>query len=202
MGRSGKTDKIRLFNTYYSEDIAEYKRFAENRSRATRYNQEYLTELTCRIKDYLSEQILTHRPFTVTGLYMCLDMQKKDYYKAKRGEFDWKLYMFMDHKGISFEDLEEYQDEMLGVMQTWTDEDGQFFIMETYSSIIEKSLLVIQSQLEEALYINRNPAGAIFLLKSRFGWSDKPDQVQQVKAIPHIATYEEAKQVLKELDLR
>lgn len=204
MGKSRRSDKITQFNTWYSQDIESYKRFAENRSSATRYNQEYLTELTYRIKDYLTEQETSNQPFTVTGLYMCLTMQKKDYYKAKKGEFDWKLYQFADYHGIGIEeldDLEELEDEHLGILHIWTDEDGQVFIMETYSTIINKALLRIQAQLEESLYTSRNPVGCIFLLKSRFGWSDKPDQAKTntVTRVNHIATRDEAEQALKRL---
>lgn len=211
MGKSGQTDTIRLFNTHYSEDIAEYKRFAENHSNAYRYNQEYLTDLTYRIKDYLTEQQAKEEPFTITGLYMALDMQKKDYYRARNGEFDWKLYQFMDFKGISFDDIETTRDDLLGYLQIWTDENGQIFICNTYSEIIEKSLLVIQSKLEIICYTGDNPKGAIFILKSRFGWSDRPDQRQTssffgsaeadntTSVLNHIATAEEAKQAIAEL---
>lgn len=203
MGKSKRSDRITQFNTWYSQDIEAYKRFAENRSKATRYNQEYLTDLTFRIKDYLTQQETSKQPFTVTGLYMCLEMQKKDYYKAKKGEFDWKLYQFADFHGITFEDLdnlEVIEDDQLGDLHIWTDENGQVYIMETYSTIIERALLLIQSQIEANLYTSRNPVGCIFLLKSRFGWSDKPDQAQGVLKIPHIATRAEAEEALKSIE--
>lgn len=205
MGKSGRSERIEQFNTWYSQDIKAYKRFAENRSKATRYNQEYLTDLTYRIKDYLTEQKTSKEPFTVTGLFQCLGMQKKDYYKAKNGEFDWKLYQFADFHGIPFDDLdglEVIEDEQLGRLSIWTDEDGQVYIMETYSTVIERALLKIQTQLEQALYTNRNPAGAIFLLKSRFGWTDKPEKVQIIPSVLHIATKEEAEQALLDLQSR
>lgn len=203
MEKSRKADKITRFNTWYSQDIKSYKKFAENRSRATRYTQEYLTELTYRIKDYLSQRDAAKQPFTVTGLFMSLEMQKKDYYKARNGEFDWKLYQFADFKGLSCEDLEnleQIEDEQLGLLRIWTDEDGQVFIMETYSTIIEKALLVLQDRLEQRLYTNtKNPVGIIFILKSRFGWCDKPEQRVSKTIISHIASKEEAKKALQDL---
>lgn len=205
MGKSGKTDRIEQFNTWFSQDIESYKEFAKNRVAAVRYSQEYLTELAWNIKDYLTEQEKNDTPFTVTGLYVSLDMQKKDYYRAKNGEFDWRLYQFADFHGITLDELdelEEIEDEYLGRMRIWVDEDGQVFIMETYSTIIEKALLVIQDQVERLCYSSNNPKGAIFILKSRFGWSDKNDGHMTVieNGIPQIATYEQAKAAMERLE--
>ena len=105
MGKSGKTDRIEQFNTWFSQDIESYKEFAKNRVAAVRYSQEYLTELAWNIKDYLTEQEKNDTPFTVTGLYVSLGMQKKDYYRAKNGEFDWRLYQFTDFHGITLDEI-------------------------------------------------------------------------------------------------
>ena len=44
MGKSRRTEKIETFNTWYSQDIQAYKRFAENR------------ELICSTEEQLPEQ--------------------------------------------------------------------------------------------------------------------------------------------------
>jgi len=203
--RNPNTTKISQFNTWYSQDIEEYKRFAEGRSQSHRFTQEYLTELTEKIIVYIEEQKDADKPITIAGFYLALGIQKKDYFRMKNGEFDYRLFQFMEYKGISPEDIQRDWQEPLGYIEYWIDADGQLWVMNTYSEIIEKALLLMQMQTEERLLTAKNNSqvsAAIFLLKAKFGWSDKPD-VNIYNTLQYsttqLPTYEEAKRSLLEL---
>ena len=199
--RKANTDKITMFNTWYSKDIKEYKRFAKNKSNAFRYSQEYLTELTTNIVSYLKGTKESGKPLTIAGFYRSMNIQKKDYYKMKNGDFDWKLYQFMDFNNIQETDIQVFEDGTLGFVEYWLDADGQFFVMNTYSEIIEKALLVLEMQAEERLLSaksNSSISAAIFILKAKFGWSDKPDtNVLISNSTMNVANKQEADRIFK-----
>lgn len=200
--RKPNTTRISQFNTWYSQDIAEYKRFAEGRSQSHKYTQQYLTELTEKVVLYIREQEQNDKPLTIAGFYLALGILKKDYFRMKNGEFDYRLYQFMEYNGIQPEDIKSEWQEPLGMIDYWIDEDGQIWIMNTYSEIIEKALLVMQEQTETNLLTAKSNAAVsanIFIMKAKFGWSDKPDNTvnnyYQFSA-DTLPTYEEAKRSL------
>ena len=202
--RKPNTAKISQFNTWYRQDIEEYKRFAEGRSRSHRFSQEYLTELTEKIVVFIREREQNEEPLTIAGFYMALDILKKDYFRMKNGEFDYRLYQFMDYHDIQPEDILSEWQEPLGMIDYWIDEDGQLWVMNTYSEIIEKALLVMQEQVETRLLTAKSNAAVsanIFLMKAKFGWSDKPETVNNLYQFNNVQlpTYEEAKRSLSAL---
>lgn len=78
-----------------------------------------------------------------------------------------------------------------------------YTLMNTYSEIVEKALLVMQEQIETRLLTAKNNATVsanIFIMKAKFGWSDKPDIVNNYYQVntAQLPTYEEAKRSLLE----
>ena len=202
--RKPNTKRISQFNTWYSQDIEEYKRFAEGRSQSHRFTQEYLTELTEKIVTYIREKEYEDKPLTIAGFYLALGIQKKDYFRMKNGEFDYRLYQYMEYHKIEPAEIRSDWQEPLGYIDYWIDADGQIWVMNTYSEIIEKALLVMQEQVETRLLTAKSNAAVsanIFIMKAKFGWSDKPDNTvnnyYQFSA-DTLPTYEEAKRSLLE----
>ena len=115
------------------------------------------------------------------------------------------LFHFLNHFfHIPEEEIQECEDETLGHVEYWIDADGQFYIMNTYSEIIEKALLVLEIQAEERLLTakaNGAVSAAIFILKSKFGWRDKPDNNVLVCNNIHVATRKEAENCVRYLTL-
>lgn len=192
------TDKIKQYNTWYSQDIETYRKFAAARSNSKRFNQPHLTVLTENMLRYLKE---TETP-TVTGIYLAAGISKKEFYSMRHQNYDWKLVQFMEYNDIEEEDIEQYYDECLGIVDYWISPDGEHFIMNTYSEVIEKVLLYMESKLEAMLYTTkRNPNAIIFALKNKFGWTETPDNFNQTIAVCK-ATVEEARASIKEVQAK
>lgn len=115
-------------------------------------------------------------------------------------EYDWRKYQFMHYNGITEADVTINHDDLLNLdILYWMDEDGALWILNTFSEIIESFYLLIQEQLEMLCYTSGNPRGAIFLLKSVFGWTeDRPQEHQTFTGNIHVASKKEAEQALKE----
>ena len=194
-------ERLRTFNTWYSEDRDKYRQFAEAARIRGRFTQEMVSDLYDRGRAYIIECREADKPLTVAGLQIACDCNKMAFSRMKRGEFDWRLFQFMEYKGIREDDIECFRDDELQYsVNYWTDEDGVMYIMEMYSSIIERFYLDIQNQIETACYDNKgNPSGLIFALKSAFGWHDKPEDQKTGVAVGHIATREEAAAAIKRI---
>lgn len=194
------SETFKMYNTWYSQDREQYRRFAESKRNQTVFKQERLTEVYDRGRAYIIEQQEKGEPLTVSGLQLACRCNRTDFKRMRHHEYDWRRYQFMDYKGIQEEDLQLVRDDLFNRdVEYWTDEDGVIYVMNTYSEVIEWFYLQIQKQLEIACYQNRNPAGSIFLLKSQFGWDDKQQTRVEKTAPVHVATAEEAKNALKRL---
>lgn len=190
------------FNTWYSQDKETYRKWAESKRKQTNFTQERLTEIFDKGVAYIKRQRQNNEPLTISGLQFATNCNRTDFHRMRNREYDWRLFQFIDYKGIDLdkEIITEHNDTLNMDIDYYIDEDGVAYVMEMYGDIAERFYLQIEVQLEERLYTKQRPAGAIFLLKSCFGWTDTPDTNTAIvnKSI-HIATREEANKSLQEL---
>ena len=195
-------ENMKRYNTWYSQDITKYKEWAQAKRLQTKFTQEHLTQIHGWACDYVNECRANGTALTISGLQLATHCNKMDYSRMKNGEYDWRMLQFAEYKGIDLEnDITPIYDELLCMtVDYWINPDGEMLIMSYYSDIIERFYLLIQEQTEEMLVTSPNPRGPIFILKSAFGWSDRP-QEQPIQAVAplHIATLEEAERARKEL---
>ena len=186
-----KTSKIVQLNTWYSQDIAEYKKFADAKRNRYSYRQEHLTDIVNDAKEYISKRKSEGKPFTITGLQLALKMDSKQCSRLRSGDLDWRLYQLLDCEGVNEGEIFTEYDEILRADIDYVIINGVKLVAMTYSSVMDILYLHIQEQLEENCLKNGNPAGSIFLLKSIFGYSEKQSSTTQVLDIT-IADKQEA----------
>ena len=193
--------RLAEWNTYYSQDRGRYRQFAEAKRMQTSFRQERLTEILDLGKAYIMETQQAGNPLTVSGLQLACRCNKQDFYRMKRGEYDWRVFQFMEYNGIEEEDLQIVRDNDLHFdVAYWTDPDGVMYCMNMFSEVIDRFYLILQEEIETKCYMNKgNPSGLIFCLKSVFGWSDKPTSRPADVQPVHVATKEEAQAAINEL---
>lgn len=195
------SERFKRFNTWYSRDRETYRKFAESKRRQTRFTQESLTAIYYAGRDYIIEQQEKGEPLTISGLQIACGCNRTDFRRMKSGEYDWRRFQFQEYAGIDESELQTIHDDHLGFDVTfWFDQDGERFVMNLFSEVMEWFYLTIQEQLEAVCYTNNKPLGAIFLLKTCFGWSDKPKEYRADKSPVSVATKEEAEEALKRLN--
>ena len=199
MGKRKNTpenENIRKWNTWYSQDKKQYQKFAKAKREGNRFRQETLTEIYEKGRAYIIEQREKGIPLTTSGLQLACNCNRMDFSRMRSGEYDWRRYQFMDYAGIDEADLLVEFDEALRFHVEYApDEHGEIYDVNTYSDIINRFYLEIQAELEIACYTNHNPRGAIFLLKSIFGWTDTVTAQVSIPANAeiHIASLTEAR---------
>ena len=194
--------RMKDFTTWYSQDIKKYKQWAESMRNRQVFSQERLTDIYNNGKQYILRQREHGELLTIAGLHNACACHKQDIHNMKSGKFDYRLPQFMEYMGISESDISVRRDNDLGFnLEVWTDSNGVEYVMNMYSEIIGKFYLLIQEQLEELAYTNKgNQSGAIFALKSVFGWSDRqPGEVTEQSRTVNIASRDEALRAIKRL---
>ncbi len=172
-----KTKKIREIADKYSGEIEGYKQYAETRRASRTYTQEIASELYDRMVTYLIECKKTDTPMAVGKMCLAMGIDRKALHRMKTGEYDWRLYEYMDIAKVKGKDIQEEEDGYFkghNPLQYWTDEKGDRILLMPYSELVAKGLAEIESDCEMRLFGNK-PVGAIFYLKSVFGYSDNPD---------------------------
>lgn len=196
--KAPENGNLKKWNNWYSEDKAGYQKYAESKRKHNRFNQERLTEIYGRMRDYVTKKQTAGEPLTIGGLQLSAGCNKMDFSRMRSGSYDWRTYQFQHYKGIAEADITSVHDDLINLdILYWTDEDGAMYILNPYSIITERFYMLIQEQLEALCYTSNNPRGAIFLLKSAFGWSDNQPEVQIITGGIHVASKEEAQEALK-----
>jgi hypothetical protein len=197
--RKGDTTAIVAATKEYEGNIERYKAFAEARRKAIKYGQEFAYTLMNNLTAYIEECQRTNEPITNGGLIMASGVGKDTYYKMREGEYDYRLYEYMDVNGITW----DMADSSSGYPVYYSD-SGPVVLL-PFAELIEKSELVLQAQREKACSSLRgNPAGNIFLLKAQQGFRDDSEvnrgTVNNNLVLNNVATLEEARDALKRLN--
>lgn len=187
------TDKITKYNSMYSEEIREYKKFAIARRNKRKHKQESLVEFVDKLEEYLEEKRKTGKPLTIAGIMLTLGIDRNTWYKALDGELDYLLEEYIAINHITDSDV-TYIDNL----PYHFGESGRVMLI-PYSEFLQKVYLLIQERLEENLYSNRgNPAGSIFSLKHNYHWRED-DNPQHIVEHLVVADSEQAKKAMEML---
>lgn len=181
--------KIQALNQRYSEEVAQYKRFAEARRNSRKWTQEAVHGAYTGICEYIETQVHKGQPLTIAGVLLSIDMNRKQWDQAVHGELDYMLEEYIELHDTSNKTT-------VAGLPACIDNDGQVVMLIPYSDLAEKTMLRIQEQLEANLYTNKgNPAGSIFSLKHNYRWRED-DTPQTVNNNLVIADGDQAKKAM------
>ena len=146
-------------------------------------------------------------PYTLTGIQKAIGLYGGAWQKYVHGEHDKSvaehikettdgIYIECNLQDTTKSRLYDYETraDLTPYMQYLYDNTDINAIL--YSSIYQKARLMVQEQAEKRLYI-RGSVADIFTLKSKYGWQEQNTTVHRLE----IATPEQAKRALQELDL-
>lgn len=183
----------------YNDDIDAYRRFAEGRRNATRFTQELLWELYCRMKEYFVSSKENGIPVTIGKLCLALGISKYDLHVMRAGDFDYRLFQYMDMYGVTYGDIRQEEDEFFkgyNPLEYWIDRDGKKVLLMMYSEIMLRGIAYIEGEMEEEILEGKKPVGSIFYAKAVFGYSDSPERTgNQMQEMPRITDADGSKLV-------
>ena len=105
-------DKIAEAGKEYGEHVEAYKKLAEKRRKACVYKQESAIHIYSRVKAYVEDRQAQEKPLTISGLILASGVSTDTYYKMSSGEYDYRLYEYMDLYSIDVEAISTYIDGM------------------------------------------------------------------------------------------
>lgn len=193
----GRTDKIRAMNEAYSEEMTEYKKFAEARRSRQTFTQEMLWPLYQQAKEYFTDCQENDRPMTIGGLTIALGITRKALKQMRDGDFDNRLFQYVSMYGVDESEIQTENDEYFkgyNPLQFIVDENEERVLMMTYSEVMGTLILVVEASCEEGLFGSK-PVGRIYYMKAMFGLSDQPNEAP-VKSASFVADREAAEQAV------
>lgn len=191
-----ETGHLSSFNKAVAEDIGRYKESAERARKARKYKQEDLYGIYMRIKEYIrvrtvaSDPDYIDKPLTVSGMILASGISKATWYEMLRGDYDYRLFEYIDLHNINIDTVETYID---GIPYIEDNENNKILLI-VHSGILEKAMLAIEAQTEERLYC-KGRVGDIFSLKAVHGWKED-HQPQTVNQTLVIASEEQARKAI------
>ena len=177
-------------NKQFGEEVAAYKEVAEKIRRAKKYKQEDLAAIYKRIMDYVADKREQDKPITVSGMILASGISRATWYEMLAGDYDYRLYQYIDTHNI-----DEMQRLDVDGMEAVINSEGEVVLLNCYSEILQKAMLMLEEQTEERLY-KSGRVGDIFSLKAIHGWREEqsPQTVNQTLVI---ATEEQAREAIK-----
>ena len=149
----------------------EFREYMVRRIDRRKYNLEFFSSLYFDVLSYAENHTLS-----VAQIILMSGMDKKTFYKAKNGEFDDSLAMYL-YK----EQIEESDAKLVAGLPM-----HESVILLPPSEIIEKLYLIMEAKItEEMLQAKNMPqvTSRIFLEKSVFGYCDQPQTVNQTNVL-------------------
>lgn len=177
-------------NKQFGEEVAAYKEVAEKIRRAKKYKQEDLAAIYKRIMDYVADKREQDKPITVSGMILASGISRATWYEMLSGDYDYRLYQYIDTHNI-----DEMARTDIDGMEAVINSEGEVVLLNCYSEILQKAMLMLEEQTEERLY-KSGRVGDIFSLKAIHGWREEqsPQTVNQTLVI---ATEEQAREAIK-----
>ena len=154
---------------YEMKTREEFREYMVRRIDQRKYNLEFFTGLYYDVLSY-------GKTLTVAKIILISGMDKKTFYKAKNGEYDDSLAMFLYKEGI-----EESEAEIVDGLPVY-----KGIILLPPSEIIEKLYLIMEDRITEEMLEAKNMpqvTSRIFLKKAVFGYSDQPQTVNQTNIL-------------------
>ena len=189
--KSGRNPQNAInINKQFGEEVAAYKEAAEKIRRAKKYKQEDLATIYKRIMDYIADKREQDKPITVSGMILASGISRATWYEMLSGDYDYRLYQYIDTHNI-----DEMQRLDVDGMEAVINSEGEVVLLNCYSEILQKAMLMLEEQTEERLY-KSGRVGDIFSLKAIHGWREEqsPQTVNQTLVI---ATEEQAREAIK-----
>lgn len=184
------SNKITEMSKRYKEELDEYRRFAEARRNRRKHTQEKMGDYYQRLGEYIVDRERQHKPLTVAGVQLALNVDPRTWGEWNNGDADYLLEEYIALNHVSEDDL-EYIDDI-----PWHITDDSRVMLIPFSCLTQKAYQMIQNQLEENCYTNKgNPAGSIFSLKAQFKWREE-DTPQHLVQNLVIADSEQAKKAM------
>ena len=149
----------------------EFREYMVRRIDRRKYNLEFFSTLYFNVLSYAES-----RTISVAQIILMSGMDKKTFYKAKNGEFDDSLAMYLYKENITEDEAQ--------IVSGLPMHEG--VILLPPSEIIEKLYLIMEAKItEEMLQAKNMPqvTSRIFLEKSVFGYSDQPQTINQTNVL-------------------
>lgn len=149
----------------------EFRDYMVRRIDRRKYNLEFFSTLYFNVLSYAESHTMS-----VAQIILMSGMDKKTFYKAKNGEYDESLPMYLYKEDITEED---------GIIVNGLPMHEGVILLPP-SEIIEKLYLIMEAKItEEMLQAKNMPqvTSRIFLEKSVFGYSDQPQTVNQTNVL-------------------
>ena len=172
-----------------SEDITRYKEIAEKVRKSRKWKQEDLAGIYDRLNTHISEAN-EDEPLTIAGMMLAAGMMKEDWYAAVNGEYDYRLYEYIELHDINTADALINSDGFPHI----TTENGDILLI-PYSSVMQKAILMKEAADERRL-LKKGRVADIFNMKALHNWQEEtsPHTVNQTLVI---ASPEQAQDAIK-----
>lgn len=176
-----------------SEDVERYKEIAEKFRLSRKYTQEMLTSVYENLKKHI-EEANEDEPLTVGGLILASGLNKTTWYEAVGGDYDYRLYQYIELHNIDIETAELNDDGIPYVI----DKENRVVLLIPWSSVVQKALL-IKEAMDERRLLKKGRVADIFNLKALHGWQEEnsPQTVNQTLVIASPEQAREAINLLK-----
>lgn len=154
-----------------SKQLAEFRNYMVRRIDQRKYNLEHFTGLFYSAMEYAKSHSLS-----VARVILMSGMSRRDFYRAKSGDYDELLAMYLYKEGIEESDAE--------IVDGLPLHNG--VILLPPSEIIDMIYLMMEANITEEMLDTKNVAqvtSRIFAKKAVFGYSDQPQTVNQTTVL-------------------
>lgn len=159
-------------NELVAEQYEEFREYMVKRIDRRKYDLEYFTDFFYTVRDYVE----SGRPFSIARMILLSGMNRRTFYRAKSGEYDDSLAMYLYKEGIEETDAEMIK----GVPM----HNG--VILLPPSELIERMYLMYEAKVTEEMLESKNMPqvnARMFLEKAVFGYSDQPQTINQTNVL-------------------
>lgn len=156
---------------YAAQKYDEFRDYMVKRIDQRKYNLEFFTGLFMSVVEYAKTHTLS-----VAQIILMSGMDRRTFYKAKNGEYDDSLAMYLYKEGI-----EESEAEIVDGVPM---HNG--IILLPPSEIIDKIYLVMEAKITQEMLEAKNMpqvTSRIFLEKAVFGYTDQPQTINQTNVL-------------------
>lgn len=191
--RTGRNPAAAIeINKQIGQDISRYKEIAENVRKSRKWTQEELAGVYERIKWHIEESS-EEEPLTIGGMILASGMNKDCWYAAVNGEYDYKLYEYIELHDIDAACASMTDDGIPYVL----DDGNRVILLICYREILQKALLMKEAEDERRL-LKKGRVADIFNMKALHNWQEEtsPHTVNQTLVL---ASPEQAREAIKML---
>ena len=158
-------------NEVLASKYEEFRDYIVRRTDTRKYDLEFFSQLYWDVLSYAQDHTMT-----VAKIILLSGMNSRDFYKAKNGEYDESLPIFL-YKN----EIEETDAKIAKGLPVYNG-----VILLTPSEIIEKLYLILEDKITEEMLETKNMpqvTSRIFLKKAVFGYSDQPQSQSQINVL-------------------